>query len=270
MIPSISDYSFLASTPAQKVQGSYGAIKEEANKSSSNIASSGQDKFTLSEQGKEKSKTDATAQSSAKTSTTDKQALTEEEKKQVEQLKKRDAEVKAHEQAHKAVAGSLSSGSASYEYQSGPDGKRYAIGGEVSIDTSKVANDPAATIAKAQQVRRAANAPAQPSSQDRQVAAQATKMEIEAQQELAQKNTEKLQAKGGLGEQSKNVTGSTIADQAKSDAVNASVSTQQSTADQSINKAQEAKSSSYYQSIQSLANTYVDSKNNLSAFDFYA
>lgn len=116
--------------------------------------------------------------------------LSEEDKAQVQELKKRDAEVRAHEQAHLAAAGSLAQGGASFDYQSGPDGNRYAVGGEVSIDTSKVAGDPAATIAKAQRIRRAALAPAEPSSTDRSVASQASSMEAQARKELAQEKQE--------------------------------------------------------------------------------
>ena len=50
------------------------------------------------------------------------QQLSTEEKKQVEQLKRRDAEVKRHEQAHKAAAGQFASGGPSYDYETGPDG----------------------------------------------------------------------------------------------------------------------------------------------------
>jgi len=112
--------------------------------------------------------------------------LSSEEKKQLEQLKTRDREVRAHEAAHKAAAGSLARGGASLEFEDGPDGRRYAVGGEVNIDTSKVSGDPQATISKAQTIRAAANAPAQPSGQDRAVAAQATQMETEARQEVAE------------------------------------------------------------------------------------
>ena len=113
------------------------------------------------------------------------QQLSADEKKQVEQLKRRDSEVKRHEQAHKAAAGQFASGGPSYEYQTGPDGKQYAVGGEVQIDTSEVPNDPQATIQKAQQIKRAALAPKDPSAQDRNVAAEASKMESKARQELA-------------------------------------------------------------------------------------
>lgn len=123
---------------------------------------------------------------------TDKSAdkLSEDEKEQVTELKKRDAEVKAHEQAHMAAGGSYVKGGASYEYQAGPDGIRYAVGGEVQIDSSPVEGDPQATIAKARTIVAAALAPAEPSGQDRAVAAQANKMLAQAQTELMQKNSD--------------------------------------------------------------------------------
>jgi len=112
--------------------------------------------------------------------------LTAEEQQQVSELKQRDADVKAHEAAHLGAAGGLARGGASYEYQKGPDGRNYAVGGEVSMDSAPVTGDPNATIAKAQQIRSAALAPANPSSQDRKVAAKASQMEAEARQELSQ------------------------------------------------------------------------------------
>lgn len=119
--------------------------------------------------------------------------LTDEEKKQVEALKARDAEVRAHERAHSQAGGQYVRGGASYSYQTGPDGKRYAVGGEVSIDTSEVPDDPEATIRKAQTVRRAALAPAQPSTQDQRVAAQASQMENEARSDLRAERAEEQQ-----------------------------------------------------------------------------
>ena len=122
----------------------------------------------------------------SKEDTTEK--LTDDEKQQVSELKQRDAEVKAHEAAHLGAAGGLARGGASYEYQKGPDGRNYAVGGEVSIDSSPVTGDQTATIAKAQQIRRAALAPENPSSQDYKIAAKASKMEAEARQELSKKD----------------------------------------------------------------------------------
>jgi hypothetical protein len=112
------------------------------------------------------------------------QQLTEQERKQVESLKRRDREVRQHEQAHKAAAGAHG-GAPVYEYQRGPDGKRYAVSGHVEIDTSEVEGDPEATIRKMEAISRAARAPAEPSSQDRQVAAQAQQKAREARTELA-------------------------------------------------------------------------------------
>lgn len=102
----------------------------------------------------------------------------------VAELKQRDAEVRIHEQAHASVGGQLA-GSPAYTFQTGPDGQKYAIGGEVQIDVSVVPNDPQATIDKMQQVKAAALAPAQPSGADRQIAAEAIRNISEAQAELA-------------------------------------------------------------------------------------
>lgn len=122
--------------------------------------------------------------------------LTEAEKKQVQELKKRDQEVRAHEQAHKTVGGPYAS-APTYETTTGPDGREYAIGGEVKIDASPVANNPEATIRKMDIVVRAALAPAQPSSQDRQVAQQAQQTRIQAQAELSQqRQAEAEEARG--------------------------------------------------------------------------
>ncbi len=109
--------------------------------------------------------------------------LSEDEQEAVRELKNTDREVRAHEAAHAAAAGSLGS-SPSFTFKTGPDGRRYAVAGEVKIDTSEVPNDPEATIRKMQKVRRAALAPSEPSAQDRSVAAQASRIEAQARAEL--------------------------------------------------------------------------------------
>ena len=116
------------------------------------------------------------------------QKLTEEEVLVVEELKRRDVEVRAHEMAHMAAGGGLTSGP-HYDYQTGPDNKRYAIGGHVNIDTSE-ASTPEQTVMKARQIRSAALAPVSPSPQDRAVASQAGQMEQSAQAEILQKKVE--------------------------------------------------------------------------------
>ena len=106
-------------------------------------------------------------------------------------MKHRDAEVRAHEMAHMSVGGGLTSGPY-YDYQTGPDDKRYVTGGHVNIDTSK-ASTPEQTVVKARQIRAAALAPAAPSPQDRSVAVQATQMEQSAQMEVVEKKAQEQQ-----------------------------------------------------------------------------
>ncbi|MGL4205118.1 MAG: putative metalloprotease CJM1_0395 family protein [Aeromonadaceae bacterium] len=109
------------------------------------------------------------------------------EQKEIESLKARDQEVRIHEQAHQGAGGQYAS-SPSYTMSKGPDGKSYATGGSVQIDISPIAGDPAATVQKMQQVRSAALAPAEPSGQDRSVAAKASQLEAKARKELASAN----------------------------------------------------------------------------------
>jgi len=111
-----------------------------------------------------------------------------EEKRELIELRRTDAEVRAHEAAHKAAGGQYAS-AASFQYQTGPDGKQYAVGGEVSIDSSSVSGKPEATIQKMQVVRRAALAPANPSGQDRRVAASAAAAEAKAREQLRKENS---------------------------------------------------------------------------------
>ena len=122
--------------------------------------------------------------------------LTPKEEQQVQKMKARDREVRAHEQAHKAAAGGLAQGGATYEYQTGPDGKQYAVAGEVKIDTSPVQGNPEATARKARQIQQAATAPAEPSAQDMQVAAQAFAMEQQANNEKREKDAEEEKGEG--------------------------------------------------------------------------
>ncbi|MFQ5934609.1 MAG: putative metalloprotease CJM1_0395 family protein [Dehalococcoidia bacterium] len=73
---------------------------------------------------------------------------------EIARLKARDAQVRAHEQAHVAAAGGLATGGPKFSFQRGPDGKLYAVGA---------------------------------------VPASATQMEAEARRELQQVQTERLQ-----------------------------------------------------------------------------
>ncbi|MDQ7055612.1 MAG: putative metalloprotease CJM1_0395 family protein [Persephonella sp.] len=119
-----------------------------------------------------------------------KNSVQEIKKQQIlQQLRMIEQKVKAHEMAHKIAGGELT-GPVQYKYQKGPDGKLYVVGGEVPIKI-KQGKTPEETVEIAQKIKRAALAPADPSPQDRAVAARATMMEIQAKMELMKEREEK-------------------------------------------------------------------------------
>ena len=166
----ITDFQFANNTPLS------GAGQADAQSSEKNP-------FSLNSTSDEKDGESATSV---------KPDLTPDQQRKMEQLKSRDRAVRAHEAAHMAAAAGLVRSGASFSYQTGPDGQRYAVGGEVSIDTSSVANNPEATLAKASQIQAAALAPADPSAQDRAVAASAARMAMEARIQLAQQQLQSM------------------------------------------------------------------------------
>lgn len=119
----------------------------------------------------------------------------QQDQQKLDALKKRDAEVRLHEEAHQAVGGRYAS-SPTYSLVSGPDGNRYATGGEVHIDMA-VEKDPQTMISKMQQVRAAALAPSDPSGQDQLVASQASKLAADAQQVVASQQVEQSDSSSG-------------------------------------------------------------------------
>ena len=141
--------------------------------------------------------TESTDEAKEASSAKAEQELSLEEQRDVQKLRSRDVEVRAHEAAHVASGGSYVQGGASFSFQTGPDGKQYAVGGEVGIDTSPVAGDPQATAEKARTVRAAALAPASPSGADRAIAAAASQMEAQAMAEITTQQRD--QAAGGDG-----------------------------------------------------------------------
>ncbi|WP_226684916.1 putative metalloprotease CJM1_0395 family protein [Shewanella indica] len=102
--------------------------------------------------------------------------------REIDSLMKRDTQVRSHEQAHAAVGG-IHAGQPAFEFEKGPDGKRYAVEGEVQIDVSVVNGDPLATMAKMKQVYAAAMAPVDPSMADIRVAAEAMRKYNQAREE---------------------------------------------------------------------------------------
>lgn len=136
------------------------------------------------------SESESSAQSEARPNANpDPNQLSEEEQRQLQELQVRDREVRAHEQAHVAAGGSLVVRGAVYEYETGPDGQRYAVGGEVKIDASP-GRTPEETVNKAQRIVAAALAPADPSPQDRKVASDAQRMAAEARVAIAREASE--------------------------------------------------------------------------------
>ncbi len=110
--------------------------------------------------------------------------LTEAEFEKVKKLKQVDTAVRAHEMAHVVSGGRYVRSGAKFQFERGPDGKAYAVAGEVGIDISAVPGDPRATVEKMQTVQRAALAPTDPSAQDRRVAAKAAQIQADAALEM--------------------------------------------------------------------------------------
>jgi len=138
-------------------------------------------------------KSDEAKSAEPKKTGTDGAELTEIEIAEVKDMKKRDREVRAHEQAHKAVAGSYG-GAIRYDYETGPDNNRYAVGGHVPIDMSEVPNSPERTAQKMEVIQRAAMAPGDPSAADRSVASRAAQIGNKAKVEVAKLRYEKAEA----------------------------------------------------------------------------
>jgi len=108
-----------------------------------------------------------------------------EKARKVARLREIDRQVRAHEAAHVAAAGGLVTRGAQFTTVRGPDGQSYAVAGEVQIDTTP-GKSPEETLQKAERIRAAALAPADPSPQDLKVAAKAAQMAAQARMELAQ------------------------------------------------------------------------------------
>jgi len=131
------------------------------------------------------SKVTETSTSEKKTeSSTTTETLTASQKVLIAELQARDTTVKTHERAHISAGGGVIRSGATFVYQEAPDKRLYAIGGEVSIDTSEE-NTPQDTIQKMQIVRTAALAPSDPSSTDYQVAATASMLQMQARLEVS-------------------------------------------------------------------------------------
>lgn len=85
----------------------------------------------------------------------------------IDKLEDRDSEVKMHEQIH--ASGTNTSAPINYNYQVGPDGKLYAIGGSVRIDTS-MPSDPKEAEIKMDQIQSAVSSVGSLSGADANIA----------------------------------------------------------------------------------------------------
>ncbi len=91
-------------------------------------------------------------------------------------MRRINGEGKHRELAHRAVTGNYARGVISYEYETGPDGKKYAVEGHITIDARPILNNPEASIRKAQAIKSV--------KLDRSVSTEAEKMEREVRMEL--------------------------------------------------------------------------------------
>ncbi len=107
----------------------------------------------------------------------------------IEELRRTDQEVKAHEASHQAAGGPFT-GMAAYEYVKGPDGKNYAVAGKVPIAVP-TGGTPEETIRMMEIVKSSAMAPGAPSGKDLSVAAEADNNASRAKQEIARRQAEK-------------------------------------------------------------------------------
>jgi hypothetical protein len=114
------------------------------------------------------------------------------------QLEARDKEVKEHEQQHLAEDGPDAQGGPSFDTVSASNGKQYAVGGKVHVNTSEFPGDPQKTIERMQRIKRASMAPKDPSAQDYATAGQAASKLAKAQNDKMSMDTQKntLMGKG--------------------------------------------------------------------------
>lgn len=201
-----------AKTPAQNnSQIDFAALQEQAEleRSTINGREQNQDQSNSSKDAEQDTKPTEAENSEQATDTHDEHnhpdgELSFEQQQEISELQRRDLEVKSHEYAHASVGGPYT-GAPSFSYEVGPDGKKYAVEGEVSVDLSPVDGNPRATIAKMQKVYAAALAPANPSVQDTRVAASASRIIAQAQSQLVEQELKAEQQSNGSTEIDANI-----------------------------------------------------------------
>ncbi|MDL2272219.1 hypothetical protein LJC23_04215 [Desulfovibrio sp. OttesenSCG-928-I05] len=107
--------------------------------------------------------------------------LSREDEALLQKLQARDTKVRGHEAAHVMAAGGQAQGLPTYTYQTGPDGRRYAVGGSVNISMLRT-GDAEHDARQANRAYRAAMATGEPSARDMQTASMARNNAQEASQ----------------------------------------------------------------------------------------
>lgn len=144
---------------------------------------------------------DATAE--ARQQAVAKRELSPAEQRQIRELQQIDRNVREHEQAHLSAGRGVVTSGANFTYTYGPDGKQYAIAGEVGIDTSPE-RKPEENIDKGIRIQEAALAPRDPSPQDYQVAAVGSRLEGQGRSDLVrQQQEERVATEQAAAEQSR-------------------------------------------------------------------
>jgi len=144
---------------------------------------------------------EATSEARAQVASAKTAELTPAEQRQVRELQQIDRAVREHEQAHLSAGRGVVTSGANFAYTYGPDGKQYAIAGEVGIDTSPE-RKPEENIDKGIRIQDAALAPRDPSPQDYQVAAVGSRLEGQGRADLVrQQQDETIAAEAAAAEQ---------------------------------------------------------------------
>jgi hypothetical protein len=99
-------------------------------------------------------------------------------------FKSADSHIRAHEQNH--ASHGTTTAPIQYNYQMGPDGKMYAVGGSVRLDTS-IPDDPKAAQIKLDQIKRSANTNSDPSGADIGISSEVNIMKARLQFEETKK-----------------------------------------------------------------------------------
>jgi|GEM_PF-1735520 len=192
MVDSIGLYNY-STVKTSYIRGTYSPRQTVSGEKTGQGQVLEEDCVTISPQAREKAKAEPTRKSDKiEERKPNGETLNDDEKHEVEKLRKRDTEVRTHEQAHLSAAGHLAAGGAQYTFKSGPDGQQYAVGGEVPLKVDD-APTPEEDLRNARQLERAALAPAKPSGQDRAIAAQARGKAAKAQQEIVEKQAKKVE-----------------------------------------------------------------------------